>query len=120
TSADWVRGRVTDGSNLPYIPAGRFAATLRWDNGRFSLGGGVRQVFRQQKVSGDALDVATDSYTLANLSIGVTILGSATVQNIVLRADNLFDTMYYDATSRIKSFAPNPGRNLALVYKILF
>ncbi|MBK7835104.1 MAG: TonB-dependent receptor [Gemmatimonadetes bacterium] len=120
TSADWVRGRFSDDSNLPYIPAGRLAATLRWDNGRFSLGGGVRQVFRQQKVSGDALDVATDSYTLANLSIGVTILGSATVQNIVLRADNLFDTMYYDATSRIKSFAPNPGRNLALVYKILF
>lgn len=120
TSADWVRGRFSDDSNLPYIPAGRLAATLRWDNGRFSLGGGVRQVFRQQKVSGDALDVATESYTLANLSIGFTILGGATVQNIVLRADNLFDTMYYDATSRIKSFAPNPGRNFALVYKIIF
>jgi hypothetical protein len=25
-----------------------------------------------------------------------------------------------DATSRIKEFAPNPGRNVSLVYKILF
>ena len=119
-SADWVRGRFTDDTNLPYIPAGRLAATLRWDNGRISLGGGVRQVFRQSNVSGDALDLPTDSYTLANLSIGYTILGGTTLQNIVLRADNLFDTMYYDATSRIKSFAPNPGRNVALVYKVIF
>ncbi|HEX4935460.1 MAG TPA: TonB-dependent receptor, partial [Gemmatimonadaceae bacterium] len=62
-SADWVRGRFRDETNLPYIPAGRVAATLRWDNGRFSLGGGVRQVFKQTKVSGDALDLPTDSYT---------------------------------------------------------
>ena len=80
----------------------------------------MRQVFRQTKVSGDALDLPTDSYTLANLSVGYTILGGATVQNVVLRADNLFDTMYYDATSRIKSFAPNPGRNVTLVYKVIF
>lgn len=118
--ADWVRGRFANDANLPYIPAGRVGATLRWDNGRISLGGGVRQVFSQSKVSGDALDVPTDSYTLANLSIGYTILGGSTVQNIVLRADNLFDTMYYDATSRIKSYAPNPGRNFALVYKVIF
>lgn len=118
--ADWVRGRFADDANLPYIPAGRVGATVRWDNGRFSLGGGVRQVFSQSKVSGDVLDVPTDSYTLANLSIGYTILGGSTVQNIALRADNLFDTMYYDATSRIKSFAPNPGRNFALVYKVIF
>ncbi len=119
-TADWIRGRFSDDTNLPYIPAGRLASTLRWDNGRVSLGGGVRQVFRQSRVSGDALDVATDSYTLTNVSIGYTILGGASVHNIVLRADNLFDTIYYDATSRIKSFAPNPGRNFAVVYKIAF
>jgi len=119
-TADWIRGRFSDDTNLPYIPAGRLASTLRWDNGRVSIGGGVRQVFRQSRVSGDALDVATDSYTLTNLSIGYTILGGASVHNIVLRADNLFDTMYYDATSRIKSFAPNPGRNFAVVYKVAF
>jgi len=119
-SADWVRGRFTNDENLPYIPAGRLGATLRWDNGRFTLGGGVRSVFRQTRVSGDALDVATDSYSLVNLSLGWTILRGPAVQNIVLRADNLLDERYFDATSRIKSFAPNPGRNVALVYKVMF
>jgi len=119
-SADMVRGRFADDGHLPYIPAARVGATLRWDNGRASLGGGVRTVFDQTRVSGDALDVATDSYTLANLSLGWTILRGPAVQNVVLRVDNVFDTRYFDATSRIKSFAPNPGRNVALVYKVGF
>jgi iron complex outermembrane receptor protein len=34
--------------------------------------------------------------------------------------DNVFDERYVDATSRIKSFAFNPGRNLALVYRVDF
>lgn len=122
-SADWVRGRFNDQAesrNLPFIPAGRLGATLRWDNGRLSFGGGVRRVLRQSRVSGDALDVPTSSYTLANLSIGWTVFAGATVQNVVLRADNVFDEIAYDATSRIKSFASNPGRNLTLVYKVMF
>jgi len=119
-TADWVRGRFAGGDNLPYIPAGRLGTTLRWDNGRLSVAGGVRGVFAQTRVSGDALDVATDSYTLVNLSLGYTLLRGPAVQSIVLRADNLLDERFFDATSRIKSFAPNPGRNVALVYKVLF
>jgi len=34
--------------------------------------------------------------------------------------DNAFDEQYRDATSRIKSYAFNPGRNLSVVYKLLF
>jgi hypothetical protein len=28
--------------------------------------------------------------------------------------------LYREATSRIKDFAPNPGRNVALVYRLIF
>ena len=63
----------------------------------------------------------TDAYTLVNVSASVlfTVRGSS-VHAITLRADNLFDVAYRDATSRIKSFALNPGRNVSLVYKLLF
>jgi len=42
------------------------------------------------------------------------------VQNITLRVDNLLDAKYRDATSRIKDFTFNPGRNVSLVYKLYF
>jgi iron complex outermembrane receptor protein len=95
------------------------SASLRFDNGRLSAGGDARR-FAQDKVSGDALDVDR-RYTLINLSATwlFTVRGR-TVHSMTLRADNLLDEQYRDATSRIKSFAFNPGRNLSVVYKLLF
>ncbi len=119
---DYTRARFQNGGgDLPYIPAGRLGASLRYDNGRLSFGGDTRRIFSQTKVSGDALDVATDAYTLVNLNatLLVTLRGS-TVHSITVRADNVLDAQYRDAVSRIKSFAFNPGRNLSVVYKLLF
>ena len=118
---DFTRAQYRDGSgDLPYIPAGRLGASLRYDNGRFSFGGDARRVFRQDKVSGDELDVATNPYTLVNLSATWLLSARSKVHSFTLRADNVLDEQYRDATSRIKSFAYNPGRNLSVVYKLLY
>ncbi|MES2523818.1 MAG: TonB-dependent receptor [Gemmatimonadota bacterium] len=120
--ADFTRASFRDGSgNLPYIPAARLGGSLRYDNGKFSAGGDARRVFGQTRVSGDALDLPTDAYTMINVSTSwlFTVKGS-TVHSLTLRADNVLDEQYRDATSRIKSFAFNPGRNLSVVYKLLF
>ena len=72
-------------------------------------------------MSGDALDIATDAYTLVNVSATwLFSVKGGTVHSLTLRADNVLDEQYRDATSRIKSFAYNPGRNLSVVYKLLF
>jgi len=119
---DFTRAMFRDGSgDLPFIPAGRLGASLRYDNGKLSFGGDARRVFRQNKVSGDEIDVATDPYTLLNLSATkLFTLGGRTVHSLTVRADNVLDEQYRDATSRIKSFANNPGRNLSVVYKLLY
>lgn len=106
---------------LPYIPAGRLGASLRFDNGKLAAGGDVRHVFAQNRVTNDELDVATAAYTLLDLSASylLTVRG-AQLHSITLRIDNAFDEAYRDATSRIKRFALNPGRNIALVYKVMY
>jgi iron complex outermembrane receptor protein len=71
-------------------------------------------------VTGGEFDVPTEAYTLVNASAGFSFVGGAYVHSVTLRADNLFDEEYRDATSRIKRFAFNPGRNVSLVYKLLF
>jgi len=55
-----------------------------------------------------------------NASIGVQVISGGRVHSFTLRSENLGDTKYFDSASRIKSFAPNPGRNIALVYRVLF
>jgi iron complex outermembrane receptor protein len=80
----------------------------------------VKHGLEQERVSGGVVDIPTDAYTLLNFSIGYSLINGGYVHSITLRADNLLDQEYRDATSRIKRFALNPGRNLAVVYKVLF
>ncbi|MDQ3388017.1 MAG: TonB-dependent receptor [Gemmatimonadota bacterium] len=115
---DVIRGEFSGGSPLPFMPAARIGGSVRWDDGRYSVGTDVRRAFAQDRV--EANELATNGYTLVDLSAGMTLLRSAQVHSITLRADNVFDVLYREATSRIKEFAPNPGRNLSLVYRVLF
>ncbi|MFN2564647.1 MAG: TonB-dependent receptor [Gemmatimonadaceae bacterium] len=115
---DVTRGRFTDGSPLPFMPAPRLGGTVRWENAGVSAGVEVRHAFRQPETP--ASEFRTDAYTLVHVQLGWSFIGRSAVNSITLRADNLLDTEYREATSRIKRVAANPGRNLSLVYRVLF
>jgi iron complex outermembrane receptor protein len=142
---DVVRGHFVSGGALPFLPSGRLGGSLRWDTGRFFAGGDLRHGFAQTQVSQPGcaradqaqigaegalptdptsdtpcVDVATPAYTLVNLNVGATWLVRGLSHSLTLRVDNAGDTRYYDASSRIKSFTANPGRNVSLVYKLLY
>ena len=65
-------------------------------------------------------EFATAAYTIVDLSAGLMLTAAGRVHSIMLRTDNVFDVLYREPTSRIKEFAPNPGRNVTLVYRMLF
>jgi iron complex outermembrane receptor protein len=115
---DLTRGRFREGGALPYMPAARLGGSVRYDNRRLSLGVEARHAFAQGDVSPN--EVEAGAYDLLNLSASYTVLSRLAVHTITLRADNVTDERYVDATSRIKAIAPNPGRNLSLVYRVIF
>ena len=117
---DLVRGRFADGGDLPFMPPARVGAGLRWERGRFSASGDVRHALAQDRVTGGSVDVATEAYTLVNLSVGTQWVVGNVLHGLTLRGDNVGDVRYFDSASRIKSFAPNPGRNISLVYQVQF
>ena len=53
-----------------------------------------------------------------NANAGLSLRGGGRIHNIVLRVDNLLDELYREPTSRI--LVPSPGRNVSLVYRVLF
>ena len=38
--------------------------------------------------------------------------------NLILQFNNIFDEVYYNHLSRIKSINPEPGKNFHLIYKL--
>jgi iron complex outermembrane receptor protein len=116
---DVVRGGRRDGEPIPFLPPARLGASLRWDDGRRSLGGEVRHAFAQGRVAAED-GAPTEAYTLFDLSAGIQVPRGGAIHSVTLRADNVTNVLYRDATSRIKHFAPNPGRNVSLVYRLFF
>jgi iron complex outermembrane receptor protein len=123
---DVVRGQFADTKvPLSYLPPARVGALARWDDGVRSFNAEVRHAFNQDRVpppvsSDDPAGMATEAYDLVNVSAGYVFTMRGQANTITLRVDNVLDERYRDATSRIKLFAFNPGRNFALMYKVLF
>lgn len=114
---DLVRARLRDGTPLSHMPPPRLGVEMRWDDGTYSLGWRVNHEFRQDRI-GPADELPTDAHTLLRVSAGVRRRTGRLMHSISLRADNLTDRPHREATSRIKDFAPNPGRNVSLAYRV--
>lgn len=115
---DVTRGSYRGGAPLPFMPAARAGGSVRFDDRRIAVGVDARRAFRQARVATG--ETVAPAYTLVNTSASYTRLGRAIAHTVTLRADNLLDERFVDATSRIKAVAPNPGRNVTLVYRVLF
>lgn len=113
---DLVRGEFVGGGVLPFMPAARLGASARWDDGHYSLGVEARHAFAQDRA--EPVEFRTEAYTLVNANAGLSLRGGGRIHSIVLRVDNLFDELYRESTSRI--LVPSPGRNVSLVYRVLF
>jgi iron complex outermembrane recepter protein len=114
---DLVRGALVSGDPVPFLPPARLGATARWEPGALSVGAAVRHALAQRRVTGGP-DVATDAYTLVDLDAGLRLTRGSTIHSVTLRVGNATNRHYRDAASRIKRFAPNPGRNVALMYRV--
>jgi iron complex outermembrane receptor protein len=124
-TGDALRGEFLTGTPLPFMPPARLGGLARYDGDRVTLDGEFRHAFAQSRVpasvsADDPSGIPTDAYDLVNLSLGYKFSAGGRINAVTLRADNLFDTQYREASSRIKNFAFNPGRNVALVYRLLF
>ena len=116
---DVVRATLSDGSPVPFLPPARVGGSVRRDNGRWTVGAGLRHGLRQHRVAA-ADEVPTDAWTLLDLDAGLRVTRGGRVHSITVRADNVMDVLYRDAASRIKDFAPNPGRNVSVLYRVWF
>ncbi len=117
-SADYVRGSLAGGGNLPRITPLRLGAGLRYRGPRIWSLVEVRDVADQNRTAD--FEEETDGYTFLNAAIGYRFFLGPTIHELVLRGTNLTDELARSHVSPLKELAPLPGRDFSLAYKVMF
>lgn len=128
----WVQAhRTVDDDPLPAIPPVQAAVQLRWERPRFFAEAGVESHGRQDRVPAPIpdpgapgefllLERPTAGSTFFSAGVGTTWRSMGGDHSVVLQVRNLGDEVRRDHLSRVKDVAPEPGRNVQLMYRVRF
>jgi len=106
---------LTNKSNLPAIPPINGKLEFNYQLENFLVKLASKCTLKQNKV--DDFELPTDGYIIFNLALQYNYLINSSLNIITLEVENLFNTIYYNHLSRIKSVYPEKGFNLILKYK---
>jgi iron complex outermembrane recepter protein len=130
--ASYVRAeRTADGDPLPGIPPLDGAVRTRYEGPAFFASAELQAAARQNRVPrafASPIDPDRDfvperptaGYGLVNLGAGWRWTRGQALHTVTLQVDNAFDQVWRDHLSRIKEVAPQPGRNIQLLYRVAF
>ena len=123
-SASYVRGtRRGDGEPLPAIPPLQGRVGLRYDRPAYFAGVEWEGAARQDRVADDGAggrETPTPGYSLWGMHAGVRWTLRGRLHTLTLNVRNLIDAEWRQHLSRIKDIAPQPGRNVQLLYRLSF
>ncbi len=116
--ADYVRGKLTDGENLPRITPPRFGGGLDYRLGAWR---GDFEVMRVADQADNApLETETDGYTTVEAGVSYAFGTRPADLTLSLRGTNLLDEEARRHTSFLKEVAPLPGRSVMLTIQASF
>jgi len=112
----YVRGIIKDSKdNLPMIPPlkGNFGLNYKYKNLHFIFS----SEFADKQMQVDKFEETTQGYVIFNSSILYEFPIDKTYHQISLSIENIFNQIYRNHLSRIKSILPESGRNIKLLYQ---
>jgi iron complex outermembrane receptor protein len=117
-SYDRVQAELRDtGDPLPRIPPQRGRLALIYMSEKIDARIEGWWVDEQDRVAEH--ETRTPGYEMLNASFGYRFFAGQTVHEVILRGRNLTDEAAYNHVSFIKFAAPLPGRDIALIYRLL-
>jgi iron complex outermembrane receptor protein len=116
-NASYVRGERRDTAvALPAIPPLSGGASVRYDASGWFVGGGVQAAAAQERTA--EFETHTPGYALLNLNGGLRWSAWGQLHTLTLQVQNATDRVWWDHLSRIRAVAPQPGRNIQLLYRV--
>lgn len=115
---DTVSADLSNGENLPRIPADRQGVGLAWDNQVWRVKFDVTHVNKQDQLA--ALELLTDSYSDVSFNITRRIKVGDNTLSLFVNGRNLTDEEQREHVSFVKDVAPRAGRRLEAGLRFLF
>jgi len=109
---------LTNKRPLPLIPPLTGKLTTTYTGNSFSAEFGLRAAASQNRIA--QFESTTDGYFVADFQLEYTRPALQGIHKVTLSVRNIFDTVYRQHLSRVKSIMPEPGRNLRLGYYLYF
>ena len=115
----YVRGTLADsGSPLERIPPLNGKVALRYVTQPLNLHFTARFSDGQHRLG--EFEEPTDGYIVYDVGIQLAFPVWQLQHQAIVTVENIFDTEYRQHLSRIKSVMPEPGRNIKLLYRLIF
>jgi iron complex outermembrane receptor protein len=117
-AADYVRGKLQDGGDLPQVPPLRVGVELRFERARWQSGVGAWYYDDQDEVAVNELP--SESYTLLDADVGYEMPWQSGRLYAFVRGSNLLDEDARRHSSPLKDFVPLPGRSMTAGVRVEF
>jgi iron complex outermembrane receptor protein len=114
--ADYVRGKLSDGGNLPQMPPLRVTGLVEYDAGPLHGSVGVSWYDAQDDLAENELP--TDGYTMVDFEVSYRWERWQPGALFFFKGSNLLDEEARRHSSPLKDFVPLPGRNFILGVRI--
>jgi iron complex outermembrane receptor protein len=116
---DYVWGERRDtGAALPRMPPFRLFAGAHYEWAGWLIGGELTAVAEQDRVY--ETETPTDGYWLAKFFAAYSFAAGGAAHTVTVRLDNAFNELYRNHLSYIKDFVPEAGRDLKILYSVVF
>jgi iron complex outermembrane receptor protein len=118
SNLNYVYGEIKDeDSPLPMIPP--FNGLLAFEYRSQDFNFGLKSEFASAQHRTDRFEEPTDSYIIFGIDANYNFLYNGVYNSIYFSIENIFDTVYYNHLSRIKSIFPEFGINFRISYKLI-
>ena len=118
-SFSYTNGIFNDSKNsLPNIPPLKILFSTEWKFKDVTFG--TQNEFASKQNNVDEFEMPTDSYWIMNIHAQYLFVKETNIYSFSLNVDNIFNTIYRNHLSRIKSIMPEAGRNFRIIFRAYF
>jgi len=118
SQADYVKGELSNGGNLPRISPLRMGAGVIYERSAWYIDLEAIRYMKQDRTA--EFESSTAGYTLVNIDFNYRLSADTNDYTLFMRGTNLLDDEVINHTSFIKDIAPQAGRSLTLGIRLAF